>query len=189
MPEPLLPIELVSFTAVKEGAFNRINWVTASEINNQYQIIERSANGLDGWTEINRQEGHAFSLELNEYTFLDRFPLTESFYRLKAVDFDGFTEYSETIVVKREDNVIEFALSASPNPFSNSTDLYIHSGHDEEAVVTITDVTGKVVMTKNISVVIGVNVLEVDGSDLNSGIYFVQINSKLNQSTLKLIKN
>jgi len=187
--EALLPIELISFTGVKEGSYNRINWSTASEINNQFQIIERSANGSDNWTEVNRQEGHVLSLEVNEYTFLDRFPLAESYYRLKAVDFDGFTEYSEVIVIKREATVIEFALTASPNPFSDVTELYIHSGSEEVTTITITDVTGKVVMNKNISVALGVNILEIDGSDFNTGIYFVQINSKLNHSTLKLIKH
>lgn len=188
MPEPLLPIELVSFTAVKEGAFNRINWVTASEINNQFQIIEKSANGVDGWNEINRQDGHAFSLELNEYTFLDRFPMTESYYRLKAVDYDGFTEYSDVIVVRRDNDIIDFALTASPNPFSNITQIAIHSDFEDGATVTVTDVTGKVVMVKNISVALGVNYLEIDGSNFDTGIYFVNLSSALRQSTLKLIK-
>ncbi len=189
MAEPLLPIELLSFGAVKEGAYNRISWSTASEINNEFQIIERSADGVNEWVEIGKHQGHSYSFEVNEYTILDRNPLATSFYRLKAVDFDGFTETSEIVVVRRGDTNLEFALTAAPNPFTNSTELTIHSSYDTEMLLTVTDITGKVIFTSNVFTKKGVSSISIDGSDFDTGIYFVNIDSAQNSSTIKLIKH
>jgi ice-binding like protein len=41
----VLPIELLSFSAGKVGEDVQLNWVTASEINNNYFTVERSVNG------------------------------------------------------------------------------------------------------------------------------------------------
>jgi hypothetical protein len=51
-----LPINLHRFEVKKAGLQNLIEWETASEVNNKYQIIERSPNGIDSWKEIGRIE-------------------------------------------------------------------------------------------------------------------------------------
>ena len=93
------------------------------------------------------------------------------------IDFDGFTETSEIVVVRRGDTNLEFALTAAPNPFTNSTELTIHSSYDTEMLLTVTDITGKVIFTSNVFTKKGVSSISIDGSDFDTGIYFVNIES------------
>jgi len=51
-----LPIQLVDFDGYDDGDVNVLNWVTASEINNDYFLIDRSENGIN-WEELTRVSG------------------------------------------------------------------------------------------------------------------------------------
>lgn len=71
-----------------------------------------------------------------------------------------------------EDN--DKGISVSPNPFSR--DLNISVSLDNQYLVTLTDVEGKVVFNKSLSLVQGPNVLNLD--QISAGIYFLKIQSK-----------
>lgn len=66
-----LPIELISFDGANDNNQNILFWKTATESNNKGFNLQRSENGYD-WTTISFIEGHGNSLELNQYTFIDR---------------------------------------------------------------------------------------------------------------------
>ena len=94
-----LPVELLNFI----GYFieNRVElvWSTVSETNNDYFVLERSANGEDfyGLEQIN---GIGNSRELHTYSYSDLSPLApNSYYRLKQVDYDGTFSYSNVVAV------------------------------------------------------------------------------------------
>jgi hypothetical protein len=59
-----------------------ITWSTATETNNKYFTIERSANGTD-FVAIGTVNGAGTSSSVNNYSFVDINPLTGvSYYRL-----------------------------------------------------------------------------------------------------------
>jgi hypothetical protein len=42
-----LPVELISFTAQVLNETVKLNWVTASELNNDFFTVQRSADGVE----------------------------------------------------------------------------------------------------------------------------------------------
>jgi predicted outer membrane repeat protein len=85
----LLPIELISYHARNQENFNRIEWVTNSEYNNDYFLLEKSLDGQT-WTEINRQNSLGSGGDLKNYHFNDYGEnAAVVYYRLSQKDFDG----------------------------------------------------------------------------------------------------
>lgn len=118
-----LPVELVSFTAqvVAEGV--QLNWVTASELNNDFFNVERSANG-EQFSSVGKIAGKGTTDERNSYTLIDMYPLDgRSYYRLKQTDFDGTVNYSSIISVLFEGPTAA-VMQVYPNP-SNGSEISI----------------------------------------------------------------
>ena len=94
-----LPIELFSFTVENVKNSNLINWVTSSESNNDYFLVERSVDGIN-WTDIKRVIGAGNSNKQLSYEIVDKNYLnTINYYRLTQVDFDGVSETFNPISV------------------------------------------------------------------------------------------
>ncbi len=93
-----LPIGLVSFDAsALDNTSVQLSWETSSEQDNDYFIIERSADGFDGWEDILQVDGAGNSETPKDYTAADNLPLDGiSYYRLKQVDFNGQQRIHET---------------------------------------------------------------------------------------------
>ncbi len=108
----MLPIKLVSFEGKNTDEGIKIEWKTASEINNCHFEIQRSENP-HSFSTIGIVEGAINSSALEEYLFMDKQPLTTTaYYRLKQVDCDGKFEYSKIIAV---DGVVP-RMTIHPNP-------------------------------------------------------------------------
>ena len=91
----LLPITLYSFDAECKADNNvLIKWQTASEINNDYFLLERAFNRND-FDKIATISGSGNSNTLVEYEYTDIISAeqNEVLYRLKQFDFDGKSEY------------------------------------------------------------------------------------------------
>jgi len=100
----VLPVELLSFSGKQAGARTQLQWATTSEINNDYFTIERSINGNEFYP-IGQVEGAGYSYSRLNYSFEDKNPLAENYYRLKQVDFNGELRYSKTISINVESNL------------------------------------------------------------------------------------
>jgi hypothetical protein len=124
MGQPVsLPVELVSFSGkyippsgglrgATEGG-NLLTWVTANEVNNKGFSVERKmANGEWATLGFVKSNGQAAT-----YQFLDKNPLTTSYYRLLQIDNDGKKTVSKTISIQA--NWTKDKLVAYPNPVSN----------------------------------------------------------------------
>jgi hypothetical protein len=113
----VIPVELISFDAYKEGSRSRLEWKTAIEINNSHFMIERSADGKD-FREIGEVLGAGTSLEILDYEFYDKSPVAGSnYYRLAQYDFDGTVSYSEIRIVEFDKYLPGTAtVSVYPNP-------------------------------------------------------------------------
>ncbi len=95
-----LPIELLWFDARRDGSEVRLDWATASERNNDYFTVERSADGHT-FTDVIRVDGAGNSTTTLNYSDYDHWPLPgTSFYRLRQTDFDGATAVSDMVAVK-----------------------------------------------------------------------------------------
>ncbi len=70
-------------------------------------------------------------------------------------------------------NVREFALTASPNPFTETLELQVASIEEKEATVLIYNNLGRLIKSEKRAVAKGIYSLKVACLDLNDGFYFV----------------
>lgn len=109
----ILPIELTQFAANLKEAGVLINWTTATELNNDYMALERSADAQN-FLEITRIKGKGTTDETQHYAYFDPNPLAGvNYYRLRQVDFDGTTDYSKVVAVTLDKGDL---MSIFPNP-------------------------------------------------------------------------
>jgi hypothetical protein len=111
----ILPITLISFEVNICQNSVCLKWQTASEINNDFFTIEKSAQGII-WEDFERVNGAGNSDVLLNYETIDRQPHTGlSYYRLKQTDFDGTFKYSSVKAVYL-DKSNQNGLTIYPNP-------------------------------------------------------------------------
>ncbi|WP_162428456.1 T9SS type A sorting domain-containing protein [Pontibacter pudoricolor] len=145
-----LPVELTSFKGKVTESGISLKWETASEINNSHFDVERSRNGKTYET-IAIVQGRGTTSVTSNYSFTDKLPQKGlNYYRLKQVDFDNTTSYSNTIAVTWDaSETIEIALV--PNPCLNGDcNIAISNAADLETLVQLKDMTGRVVYSKTV---------------------------------------
>jgi hypothetical protein len=185
-----LPIELLSFTAEVVGDKVHLNWITASETNNDYFTVQRSVDGIS-FEDITYVDGAGNSNEIRYYSAVDEKPLSGlSYYRLKQTDFDGGYSYSKAVAVKFTQNRIEEEISIYPNPNNGSFNMRL-SGFSEGSRLEIhmRNITGKEVLNRQIMTGMDESVeLRFNEQDvLQPGIYLILIVSESNIYTKKII--
>jgi len=175
-----LPIELLSFDAVlnREESRVELSWTTASEINNDYFTVERSAEGLD-FESVAIVPGAGNSSQRLYYTANDDNPYYGiSYFRLKQTDYDGKYAYSDVIAI----NYLlknEYNIGIYPNPSDGSFYIDIKGNKDEEVLVVVQDVLGKEYYSKVIILDEGGSILAMDPSEkLRPGVYMITATSK-----------
>ncbi|MEO5675846.1 MAG: carbohydrate binding domain-containing protein [Chitinophagales bacterium] len=111
----ILPVQLLSFTGKAINNDVQLSWNTASEWNNAYFTIERSADG-EFFDSILTEKGAGISTQLLNYNVYDYKPFYgKNFYRLCQTDIDGLKTYFRTIEMDIDSGLIE-RFSVFPNP-------------------------------------------------------------------------
>ncbi len=172
-----LPIELTAFTT--EAIDNRIvelEWETASEIDNDYFEIERSANGYI-WETIAKVNGSGNSSASTLYSTVDKQPLTgTSYYRLKQTDFDGQFHYVATQSVTITDPT---ELLIYPNPTSNI--INIKGSASELKTIRIYNALGQEITPLFNQIESTGTIIQIDLSKVQDGIYYLVTENTVNK--------
>lgn len=171
---PLLPIELLYFTGQAGASANVLEWATATEKNTAWQIVERSVNGVDEWTEIGRVAGAGNSTTPNYYTISDKNQLPKAYYRLIAEDFDGSRQRSEIISLQRPGTELSI-LQVFPQPAGDEVRLNIYAPVSGLLTVSLTDLLGREVLAREFALERGNDQLVLDMRGLPAGRYQVVI--------------
>jgi hypothetical protein len=90
--------------------------------------------------------------------------------------------------VSLTENNVQAAYALAPNPTNSSSSLTINAKTSGEALVTITDMSGKQISVTNASVFIGENAINLATEKLTSGVYFVNVEFQGSTKSMKLIK-
>lgn len=184
----LLPVRLLNFNANynAKNAQVVLDWKTISEINNDYFTIEKSIDG-ENFEVVGIVDGAGNSSALKSYNSLDEKPYNgTSYYRLKQTDFDGKFEYSDLVPVKIEEVISN--PTVYPNPITNNGVLEFNTNSTEVTVITIYDVSGRIVLNKQHFTNKGINKIQLETSELTNGMYFISLKNGNNKMNLKFIK-
>jgi hypothetical protein len=144
-----LPIELITFEATAKKGIVELNWTTASETNNDYFTVEKTADG-NHFEVVNKINGGGTSSSVLGYKTEDKTPYYGlSYYRLKQTDFNGDFTVSKLIDVNtKEDSDFSFELFNNPGDGSKLL-INIISQTEKEAKLVIIDSNGKNIYSKN----------------------------------------
>ncbi len=181
-----LPVELSSFTATAEGDENKIVWLTASENNTEFHIIQRSTMGSNRWMEVGRINAAGNANSINRYELMDPEPMLKSYYRLVTIDFDKTETISDVVFVER--GSIGGEIDIYPNPATTTLNVDFTSLSNEKVDVKLLDLTGRIVKTYFIDAVEGVNNVSIDLFRYTPGVYFVSLETTSETITRRMIK-
>ncbi|PCJ24690.1 MAG: hypothetical protein COA97_09290 [Flavobacteriales bacterium] len=183
----VLPIELTSFNGQNKGAYNILNWQTATEINNDFFTIEKSKNARD-WGVATKIKGAGNSNVLLDYDWTDNAPFSKiTYYRLKQTDFDGRFEYSQIIAINSEMSEVFEISDLFPNPAEDYFNFTYKGVEDKTLLIQIYNHIGILVLEKTINDLQNNSQQTIKTDDLAKGIYFVKFLQEGKQKTSKLI--
>ncbi len=184
-PDTPLPIELTDFKAKASGSSVLVQWTTASETDNEKFELLRSTNGKD-FSKISTMKGAGTSNKPLHYEYVDSSLSPGNwYYQLRQTDFDGSQSSSSVIFVN-----ISSDASTEPLIYPNATSNYINIIFDATSTnngvkVQLINSIGQS-FTPNYSIDGDKVILDV--SNLNNGLYILNILSATNLYSYRVIK-
>ncbi len=173
----VVPVEFTTFNADVNNGTVVLNWSTATETNNQgFEVQRNSGNGFEALAFI---QGNGTSTQSHSYSFTDNTVRDGKYsYRLKQVDFDGTSSYSNTVDVDIAMPKVYSLSQNYPNPFNPSTQINFSLAADSKVTLKIFDILGQEVATLlNGNLVAGAHTANFDASRLTSGVYLYRIDA------------
>jgi hypothetical protein len=183
-----LPIELLDFKGKYVNQQSVLSWITASEKDNDYFILERSEDGKN-FNEIGKVDGAGNSNTFLNYQFIDTKAISQiAYYRLKQVDFDGRSTTSQ-IIALRSNQTQPAEIKAYPNP-SDGNFLITNIPFDEgdDFLCQVYNLQGELVR-KDLHISDASGNLLLQLNELKSGVYWVRLTNGYTTVSTRVILN
>lgn len=167
------PVELSSFELTELSNALRLDWTTATELNNHGFHVERRAKGVEeDWSTVGFRQGAGNSNQPRSYNLVDQDVLPNMVYqyRLRQEDRDGSVNYSSV----REGRILGADAGAgantlsqnAPNPVQGSTRIEFSVVETGTVQIVINDALGNVVRAFSVDARGGeLNAIEWNGTD------------------------
>jgi hypothetical protein len=183
-----VPVEFYEFKVNRKGEDAAyIYWSTATELNNEKFLVERSTDGITYKT-IATVAGAGNSVSVQNYTMLD--PSLEPrtyYYRIKQVDFDGKYSYSVVRILNLNSNLVA-QPEIYPVPFNGDLKVKMELDTESETELKILDLNGKTVLRKLFEGTKGTNIFNLNTTQLTYGVYFLEVSNGGNVYSEKIVK-
>lgn len=176
-----LPVELLFFEAKVVGNAVQLYWATASEENFDYFLVERSIDAKEFSAVSENIKGAGNTTNISNYSFTDNSPyIGRSYYRLKAVDYDGSIEYHPVTTVTFTSDEVKIY----PNPsHGNSINVSIGASTSNNSFLKIYNIIGEEVFRAKIHS--GTNEYNFN-QPLEKGLYILILEDGNNKKQTKL---
>ncbi|PHN07317.1 T9SS type A sorting domain-containing protein [Flavilitoribacter nigricans] len=172
-----LPVECIDFAAaVKSDNSVELYWITAQEINNSGFEVQRSTDGRRfeaiGWV-----DGAGTTSEAQKYTFTDLRTegLTEAYYRIKQIDFDGTAAFACDIQVVNFRQIGAGPMQVFPNPAGEQIQIRWFGKKTGSTLLRLFDQSGRLILNREWNTLEGNNQRELPIAELPRGIYELQL--------------
>ena len=171
------PVSLLKFSGSKVNSTSSLlRWTTSTESNNLGFDIQRSSDGVKFYTigTVNSKALNGNSNNSLDYTYLDNSASASvNYYRLNQKSKNGTNKLSG-IVALRDNSLFKIA-AIYPNPVQSNMSLGINSPVALKASSVITDITGKIMLTRNFDIFAGDNLINYDVNSLKAGSYVIKV--------------
>ena len=182
-----LPIDLLSFTGECVNNQTNIEFVVASQVNNEYFTIKRSTNNLE-WEEVGFINGGGTNNEEITYTWTDYSPKSGvNYYKLFQTDIDGISKSFSPIAINCENKVDDYHIYPNPTNDRVSVEFDLEYYQGDDIQVVLKDFKGVVVKSNPIELKRGYNYFELDLSKLQNGFYVLSYSGTKNHIPSKRI--
>ncbi len=186
-----LPVKLASFTAtLNKNNKAELKWTTASEINTSHFVVERSTDGVN-FSDAGLVFAYGSTSDMTNYSFpddLSGITSTVVYYRLRSVDNDGKSQYSETRMLrlnKQSSNTI--SIVAFPNPVANELRVSIpNEWQNKKVVFEVLNANGQ--LTQRMETASSGQTQSINTSSLSSGFYLVRVSCEGQSAQQKIVK-
>ncbi len=174
----VLPVEVLNFDGSHVGNGTvELHWSSASETNNSHFVIERSYDGVtfEHVGNVSSKAPNGNSSQRLDYQIMDEVGVKHSviYYRLKQFDFNGASEIVGNVSVQIDP--LRGSVQIVPNPVNNTCTITWNSVSNQQYVMSIIDATGAVVRERTYAGMDGSTRVEIDLSDLPTGLYMTRI--------------
>ncbi|MBN8704255.1 MAG: T9SS type A sorting domain-containing protein [Bacteroidetes bacterium] len=200
-----VPVELSAFSGQISGGKVVLNWSTTTETNNYGWEIQksedRSQKSEDSpstslrdqkteWETIGFVAGKGTTTEAQSYSFSSPAAAGSLKFRLKQIDVNGKTTYSQIVSIEGKPTVL--ALNQNyPNPFNPSTTIGFALPASGKVNMVVFDILGREVATLlNREMESGPHDVVFDAGSFSAGIYFCKLtfDGKVKMMKLTLLK-
>ena len=181
--QAVLAVDFTAISATNKGATNLVTFTTANEKDLTGFQIERSATGTE-WSHI----GEVKAKGASTYTFVDANPWAISYYRVRGVELSGKSIVSKIVSVNTGKAKLA-VLNVYPSPTKNNLTIDFDAVTNSNVTILIKDITGRLVLSKNVKGTEGVNNLTLDVSNLSNGVYIMSINDNVSSIVKRIVKN
>jgi len=182
-----LTATLGAFTVLPQGNTNVINWVTVTEINMSYFLVERSYDGVNfsSLGRVNAQRAPG----LGSYEWRDDNHLPGyNYYRLRMVDIGGQSRFSSVVRVYTG-NYKDNKLLVSPNPVTGPAFVAgFNFSRSEKVTLRIIDMNGKTIAIQKEQAHSGFNSFTIQRPlTAGKGVYLLELVTETLTYNAKLI--
>lgn len=170
-----LPVELTNLAAQCKNGAMQITWATQSEHNNDYFLIERSANG-NHWQTLTEVAGSGNSSVEIRYEAYDETPLSSTtYYRITQVDYNGDSRIYGPVAGTCSDYDLDI-VSVMNNFDSDQLLMNVSSSINSDFQLYVLDMSGKVLIAEQgVAIRNGMNQVKINKSEMSMGIYIIQL--------------
>ena len=173
-----LPVTLLDFAAnCNDKSQVEVKWTTATEQNSNNFIIERSRD-LVNWEFVADEAAAGNSNHSINYQAIDTDPIGgTSYYRMLQIDLNGVeTVYGPISTNCNQSTINEMVVF--PNPTKGNFTVEITTDENlSDSQLVLTDLSGKVISTRSISIMQGKTQAIFENQELQLGTYIIHLNS------------
>jgi hypothetical protein len=172
-----LPVSLASFNAVVNNCVTNLYWKSATELNFRNYEVQYSKDGVNFETiaVVNGQGDNV------SYSKVHNPAQGKAYYRLKSVDNDSRSSYSQVIALNI--NCSKGSVLVYPNPARDVLNVSITGADAKGTMSTLFNVAGQSVLSKNLSN--GSHQLDI--SNLSRGVYQLRLVNNAGTDNIKVL--
>lgn len=170
----VLPISISYFKGARQNGVHNLNWkVNCNSTPSVTLTLERSTVANGGFAGIYTIAATAARCN-QPFDHTDAQPLPGmNYYRLKMVDAFGEVSYSGVVALLNKDKGFE-VTGIAPNPVTDGEFKFnVSTAQAGTMDMLITDMQGRLISRRIVSLAAGFNAVPVDASKLASGTYYI----------------